>query len=143
MRTQSAIDLVDYFGGTKFLFKWFTIEARKSKHCIAEFFLYEMFTIRHGYRNMGDHTQNCITLWEHMHTVDHWRFKNYINFIEHMYDRYNVKVAGLHKGLWPYLTKDEITEILNKFDVGDIIPDGIPFTGEKSYSNRLNNYSRA
>lgn len=143
MRTQSARDLVDYFGGISFLYKWFTIEARKSKHCAAEFFLYEIFTIRHGHRNLGSDTQNCITLWEHMHSVDHWRFKNYINHIDHMQQRYNVHLAGLHKGLRPYLTVEEITQILQKFNVQDIIPDNIPFTGEKSYSNRLNNISRA
>ena len=136
MRTQSAKDLVNYFGGIKFLFKWFTIEARKGKHCAAEFFLYEIFTIRFGYRNLGDDTQNCITLWEHMHSVDKWRLKNYLSHIDHMYDRYSVSVAGLHKGLWPFLTKEEITAILQKLNVGDIIPDSIPFTGEKSYNNR-------
>lgn len=143
MRTKSASDLVDYFGGVSSLFKWFTIEARKGKHCPAEFFLYEIFTIRYGYRNIGDDTQNCISLWEHMHSVDRWRFKNYIDHIDHMQQRYNVNVAGFHKGLRPYLTTEEITIILHKLDCADIIPDNNPFTGEKSYSIRINNNSRA
>lgn len=143
IRTSSARDLVDYFGGPAFLFKWFTIESRKEKHCPAEFFLYEIFTIRFGYRNVGDNTQNCVTLWEHMHSVDRWRFNNYIQHIEHMQERYGVKVAGLHKGLRPYLTAEEIKVILQKLNCGDIIPDNIPFTGEKGYTNRINNTSRA
>jgi hypothetical protein len=143
MRTESARDLVNYFGGTKFLYKWFTIEARKAKHCPAEFFLYEIFTIRFGYRNLGDDTQNCVTLWEHMHSVDRWRFKNYINHIEHMQQRYAVKIAGLHKGLRPHLTRKETQLILEKLNCGDIIPDNIPFTGEKSYGNNINTNSRA
>lgn len=137
IRTQSAIDLIKYFGGLKCLYKWFTIEARKLKHCAAEFFLYEIFTIRFGYRNLGDNTQNCIAFWEHMHTQQHWRLKDYIKHIDHMYERYDVRVAGLHKGMGPYWNANDLNIILAKLNCADIMPEGnTTFTGEKSYSKR-------
>lgn len=127
----SARNLLKYFGDTVSLYKWFTIEARKDKHCIAEFFLYEMFTIRHGGRNLGSVKQNSITLWEHMATRDKWKIQDYVNHINHMKKYYEIYVAGLHKGLRKHLTAHEIKFLLSRLGVQDILPDiPIPFTGE-------------
>lgn len=129
--STTARKLVHYFGGTVSLYKWFTIEARKDKHCPAEFFLYELFSIRHGEsRNLGSVKQNSITLWEHMATKDRWTLQDYVNHIYDMKKTYDVYVAGLHKGLRPFLTDREIKFLLQRLGVGDILPKmPIPFTG--------------
>lgn len=128
IRTESAKDLLKFFGGVKFLYKWFTLEARKEKHSPAEFFLYETFTMRYGYRNNGNCLGNCMAFWEHMHTQQHYRTKDYLNHIDHMFERYDVRVAGIHRIMRSIWTQDQASIILNKLNCGDILPAGeLPF----------------
>lgn len=128
IRTHSARDLLKFFGGVEFLYKWFTIESRKDKHSPAEFFLYETFTMRYGYRNTGDCLQNCAAFWEHMHTQQHYRTKDYLTHIDHTFERYNVCIAGIHRNMRSIWTQDQASIILNKLNCGDILPTGdLPF----------------
>lgn len=139
INTQNALMLLKYFGGTRFLFKWFSIEARKERHSPAEFFLYEIFTKLYGIPDEGTTTQNCIAFWEHMHTRQRWRLKDYLNFIDHIDTMYDVNVASFHKGMVPYWTRGDVITILKKLNCADIMPAGeMPFVGEKSYSNKIN-----
>lgn len=128
IRTESARNLLKFFGGVKFLYKWFTLEARKDKHSPAEFFLYETFTMRYGYRNTGNGLQNCISFWEHMHTQQHYKTEDYLNHIDHMYERYNTRVAGIHRIMRSIWTQKQAILILDKLNCGDILPEGdLPF----------------
>lgn len=134
VRTESAKSLVDLFGGSNFLYKWFTLEARKEKHSPSEFFLYEIFTMRYGHRNLGDTQQNCIAFWEHMHTIQRWKPRDYFHFIEMQKNLHNVKVAGIHGGMKPIWTNGFAIEILNKLNCGDIIPEDLPFKKDKIFA---------
>ena len=131
LRTKSAKDLVEFFGGSKFLYKWFSLEARKEKHGPSEFFLYEIFTMRYGYRNLGDTKQNCIAFWSFMHTREKWARKDYILHIDNLKSLYFIKVAGIHSLLRPYWTEEFVRDILYHLNCGDIIPDGMPFIKSK------------
>lgn len=132
IRTQSAKELIDFFGGIDFLFKWFTLEARKEKHSPSEFFLYEIYTMRYGYRNLGSTLQNCISFWEFMHTKDRWRMQDYLKYINTSKEiNKNISVAGIHGGMRKFWTCSFATEILKNLDCGDIIPDGMPFIKDR------------
>lgn len=122
MRTQSARDLLEYFGGSKFLFKWFTIEARKERYSPAEFFLYETYTIRHGYRNMGDKEANCVGFWEHMIAEQNMSHEDCVKYIRSLLRHFDVKVAGIHKGLIKYWDQRDLLFILKRLGVADCLP---------------------
>lgn len=143
--TQLAQELLKFFGGTVFLFKWFTLESRKPKHSPAEFFLYEMFTIKNDWRNLGTTKQNCIAFWQHMHIDQKFRLKDYIKHTRETREMYDPKVASFHKGMVPYWTETDVLQITKELGCLDIMPTlhQMPFTGEKSYTNRLNTISRA
>lgn len=131
IRKQSAKDLINYFGGISSFYKWFTIEARKDKHSPAEFFLYEIFTITHGWRNLGDCQQNCISMWEHMIIRDKMTQQDFVKYFIHMFRTYDVKVAGLHKGLFKYWSHQEGMFILKRLGVYDCIPKTVsPFSAK-------------
>lgn len=126
IRTDSARNLVDFFGGSGFLYKWFTLEARKARHSPSEFFLYEIYTMRYGHRNLGRTHQNCVAFWEEMHTQEHYKIKDYLNFADHI-KTFNARVAGIHGAMRHIWTNDQAYRILCHLGVADLVPDNMPF----------------
>jgi len=131
LRTKSAKDLVAYFGGNGGLFKWFTIEARKDKHSPSEFFLYEIFTIRFGYRNTGDAKHNCVAMWEHMVADEKMTNQDFVKFFTFQTNIIGAKVAGIHSGLRKYWNTKDILFILKRLGVHDCMPKTVsPFSAK-------------
>ena len=122
IRRDSAKDLVKYFGGNGFLFKWFSMESRKEKHSPSEFFLYEIWTMFRGYRNLGDTKQNCISIWEHMVLEEGMTQQDFVKYFIHMFNTYNVKLAGIHKMMYVHWSHKEAMFILKRLGVYDCIP---------------------
>ena len=126
IRTQSAKELVKYFGGNSFLFKWFSIEARKDRLSPAEFFLYETWTIKNGWRNLGDSVQNCIGFWEHMIVDEKMTQPDMVKYIRSLIRHFDVRVAGIHKGLRAYWSEQDLFFVLKRLGVTDCIPKHTP-----------------
>lgn len=135
IKTKPARDLVEHFGGTKKFYRWFTEKSIIPEISPGEFFLYEIWLIKHGLRNPRDPSyikgNNIAAVWGdvHHHRLK-WELQDYIDNFQHHIEFYDLYMGGIHRSLYPYLTEDMYKKLLESIDLDDCIPlQPCPFNG--------------
>ena len=120
--TKYAQDLVNEFGSDEKFHFWFTDLSRHDKLNPAEFFLYEIYTMKKGVRNRGTTGQNTFSIWSFMHDDYEWKIPDYIKALQHEITTRDIKVSALHKRMREIFTIDDVIEIYKSIGAEDIIP---------------------
>lgn len=123
---QQALNLVEHFGGSEKLYVWFSTESLPESISPGEFFLYEIWLIKHGLRDLKDSRytqQNIYAIWGDIHHNKlNFEYKDYVeSYVEHI-QLFDCYMASVHRSMYPYWTESLYRKFMKTIGLEDCIP---------------------
>lgn len=117
-----SLSLIKKLGNIDNFYKFFTKTALIKDVAAAEFFLYEIYTIKNRRNNTGQCNSNNVGFW-HFHIENlHLEINDLVTIYKKNYKNPNIFCSGLHKSLFKHLTIEQIEEFATNTDLLDLLP---------------------
>jgi len=131
MRTDLVREIIQHFGGPLSFHYWFTDIVRKPEYAGAEFFIYEIYSMKKNMHDEPTGSSNVAAIWRNIQfEQENWPLDKYIEFIIEEQTKRDVRVAGIHKTMFYTFSLENVKHILNGIDCIDLLPAyESPFTG--------------
>jgi hypothetical protein len=121
--TEEAKKLVEHFGGIKKFYRWFTKNAIPDSISPSEFFLYELWLKKQGISYKYEYKlQNSVSMWGFQIEELKWNLADYVNYFLSNIERYDTRVAGIHKTVKELYKEEQIKYILSATNNLDLLP---------------------